>query len=250
MIKSHQNICLQKMRNKIEYFAENIYQTALNFLFSLMEKLSHFQPKLITCFISVGHYFIYSRNHHLSTYKLSTSVQTQTLKALLPLPQSHGESSLDWRPRDTVMFCNLGKQVPCLCYLPKDTEMLHQVRIQIPTPATRLHSCQCRNWIFIPCEQEEAMYSKNLHPSYQQEDTVQLWQHHSSPCCLQKDQLQPGPSSCGDAAASLQVTGLRRPKSRTRSPCGSEETASSSARSNQIRQFLIRETSVFTGPNS
>lgn len=35
------------------------------------------------------------------------------------------------------MFCHLGKQVPRLCYLPKDTEMLHQVRNQIPTPAPR-----------------------------------------------------------------------------------------------------------------
>lgn len=105
-----------------------------------MKKLSHFQMKLIMCFISVGHYFIHSRNHHLSTYKLSTSVQTQTLKAflsLLPLPQSQRESGLDCQPGDAVMFCQLGKQVPRLCYLPKDTEILHQVGNQIPTPATR-----------------------------------------------------------------------------------------------------------------
>lgn len=112
-----------------EYFSNNIYYTALNFLFSLMEKLSHFQLKLIMCFNSVGHHFIHSRNHHLSTCKLSTSVQIQTLKGFflpfLPFPQSQCELSLDCQLRDTAMFC--------LCYLPKGTEMLHQVGNQILT---------------------------------------------------------------------------------------------------------------------
>lgn len=103
-----------------------------------MEKLSHFQLKLIMCFISVWHYFIHCRNHHLSTYKLSTTLQTQTLKdSLLPLPQSQWESSLDCQPGDTVMFCHFGKQVSRLCSLPKDTEMLHQVGNQIPTLTPR-----------------------------------------------------------------------------------------------------------------
>lgn len=38
---------------------------------------------------------------------------------------------------DTVIFHHLGKQVPRLCRLPKNTEMLHQVGKQMPTLAPR-----------------------------------------------------------------------------------------------------------------
>lgn len=100
--------------------------------------LRHFQLKLIMCFIRVGYYFVQSRN--LSTYILSISVWTQKLEAFLPPfspPQRQIESSLGLSARRHVMFHYLGEQNPCLCYLPKDTETLHQAGNKTPTPNPR-----------------------------------------------------------------------------------------------------------------
>lgn len=36
-----------------------------------------------------------------------------------------------------MTFHHLGEQIPCLCYLPKDTETLHQVGNKTPSPNSR-----------------------------------------------------------------------------------------------------------------
>lgn len=218
-----------------------------------MEKLSHFQLKLIMCFISVGHYFIHCRNHHLSTYKLSTTLQTQTLKAslpLLPLPQSQWESSLDCQPGDTVMFCHFGKQVSCLCNLPKDTEMLHQVGNQIPTPTPR------------HCVPASAETGSLFHVSRQRPcppRTYTLPTGKRTPCSSSSVTASLAASKKISCSQVLAAEETQLPACKQQVCSGPREGARAlmaqrkqppAVLSNQIRQFLVSGMLVFLRPNS
>lgn len=156
----------------------------------------------------------------------------------------------DCQPGDTVMFYHLGEQIPCLCSLPKDTEILHQVGNKTPTPNPR-HYVPVRaetGSLFLLSKQKSCPPRIYALPSSKGQCTALA--ASQQPWLLQKAKFQP--SSWGDAASSLEGTGLQRLKSRTQSqsPCGPAETASRSARSNQIRQFLVSEMLVFMGQNS
>lgn len=147
------------------------------------------------------------------------------------------------------MFHHPVEQISCLCQRTQkcctkwETKHPPQIRDTTFLSMQKLDLCTL-------CEQAEFMSSKNPRPSQQQEEREQLWQHHSSPGCLQE--AQPQASSWGDAASRLEQTALQRLRSCSQShnPWGPAGTTSRSTWSNQIRQFLVSEMLLFIGQNS